>query len=49
MIATVNGRTAVEGVGSIDVLALLAVVVLFVFFALIGFFWSRRKTTSAKH
>ena len=49
VIATVNGRTAVEGVGSVDVLSLLAVVVLFCFFALIGFFWSRRKTTSAKH
>ena len=49
VIATVNGRTAVEGVGSVDVLSLLAVVVLFFFFALIGFFWSRRKTTSAKH
>lgn len=44
VIATVNGRTAVASVGNVDLNSLLAVIVLFLFFALIGFVWSRRRS-----
>lgn len=44
VIATVNGRTAVEASGEVDWLALVAVVLLFVVFSTIGFFWSKRRT-----
>ena len=44
VIATVNGRTAVASVGNVDLNSLLAVIALFLFFALIGFVWSRRRS-----